>query len=358
MGQTWSVPSVMFLKNYVDGNGDPKPVIIVGGGYDLCEDTDAAITTCTASSKGNHVYVMDAEDGHLLQDPFDTDGAVAADVSLIDRDFDGNADFAYVVTTRGSIYRIDFSDQTTLNSNTIGSWPMSRIARTTGSNRKFEFGAAALGTLNPPQVFLALGSGDRERPLITNYPYVSRVQNSFYMFIDKFPAGGTVDLDGSTMSDFTSSTGCDTQLGGDKNGWFMQFPDRGEQTVTSAVIFGGTVFFSTNHAVPTPANSCATNLGEAKGYAVNLLNASGVIGSGGLCGGSRSGTFTGGGLPPSPVVGTVPVVQADGTTKSISILIGGINLDTGTGSPIGAQQPPVPIKQIRSRVYWYPHGDK
>src|SRR5439155_25091350 len=134
--------------------------------------------------------------------------------------------------------------------------------------------------------------------------------------------------------------------------------DQGEQTVTSSVIFGGTVFFSTNHAVQTADNSCALNLGEAKGYAVNLLNASGVIGTGGLCGGQRAGTFTGGGLPPSPVVGTVPVRQADGTTKAISVLIGGINLDTGTGSPIGAQQPPVPIKQIRSPGYWYPHGDK
>ena len=58
------------------------------------------------------------------------------------------------------------------------------------------------------------------------------------------------------------------------------------------------------------------------------------------------------------MVGTVPVRQADGTDKPISILIGGINLDTGTGSPIGAQEPPVPIKQVRSRVYWYRHGDQ
>ena len=237
-------------------------------------------------------------------------------------------------------------------------WTITTIATTTGASRKFHFGPAALATLNPAQVFLAMGTGDRERPLIGNYPYDKRVQNRFYMFIDKFPASGTVDLDGSTMSNFTSSTGCDTTLDGAKNGWFMDLPDRGEQTVTSSVIFGGTVFFSTNHAVPTPRNSCATNLGEAKGYAVNLLNASGVIGTGSTCGGARSGVFTGGGLPPSPVVGTVPVKMADGTTKAISVLIGGINLETGTGSPIGAQQPPVPIKQIRSRVYWYPHGDK
>jgi len=352
MGQTWSVPAVAFVKGY---NSGTKPLVIVGGGYDSCEDTDNATTSCTATSKGNHVYIFDADTG-ALQKSFDTDRAVPADVTLIDRDFDGNVDFVYVVDTGGALYRIDLVDPTSMTALGPSLWTMSKIAATTGSSRKFVFGPAALGTGN--QVFLAMGSGDRERPLLQNYPYSTPVQNRFYMFIDSFPASGTVDLDGSTMSNFTSSTGCDTKLDGAKNGWFMDLPDRGEQTVTSSVIFGGTVFFSTNHAVQTPPNSCDLNLGIAKGYAVNLLNASGVIGSGSTCGGARNGVFTGGGLPPSPVVGTVPVKMADGTTKAISVLIGGINLDTGTGSTIGAQQPPVPIRQIRSRVYWYPHGDK
>jgi type IV pilus assembly protein PilY1 len=196
--------------------------------------------------------------------------------------------------------------------------------------------------------------------LITNYPYTAPIQNRFYMFTDKFQTTGLpVDLDGSNMTDNSNETTCADQFDTTKSGWFMDLKaGQGEQTVTSSVIFGGTVFFSTNRPVPVAQNSCATNLGEARGYAVNLLNASGVIGTGKLCGGDRSGVFTGGGLPPSPVVGTVPVVQADGSTRPISVLIGGINLDTGTGSPIGAQQPPVPIKQIRSRVYWYRHGDR
>jgi Tfp pilus tip-associated adhesin PilY1 len=137
---------------------------------------------------------------------------------------------------------------------------------------------------------------------------------------------------------------------------------KGEQTVTSSVIFGGTVFFSTNRPLPTDANSCASNLGEARGYAVNLINASGVIGSGGLCGGDRSGTFTGGGLAPSPVVGTISIGGV-----ATSVLIGGFPTGGGgggAGTPPGEssfldpQKPPIPIQQIRSRVYWYPQGDK
>jgi Tfp pilus tip-associated adhesin PilY1 len=352
IGQTWSTPSVAFIKGYSGGvSAGTNPVVIFGGGYDNCEDQLTATTLCTASTKGNHVYILDATSGALVQS-FPTDRSVSADVTLIDRDFDGNVDHIYVADNGGGLYRIDLIDPVTFASRIPSAWTITKIAATTGSGRKFQFGPASLATAT--QVFLALGTGDRERPLITNYPYTTPVVNRFYMFIDKFPASGTVDLDGSTMDNFTSATACTSSITSGNNGWFMDEPATGEQTVTSAVIFGGTVFFSTNHAVSPAANSCATNLGEAKGYAVNLLNASGVIGSGGLCGGTRSGVFTGGGLPPSPVVGTVPVKMPDGS-EAHQRADRRINLSGNSSSPIGAQQPPVPIKQIRSRVYWYNH---
>ncbi len=353
IGQTWSVPNGAFLRGYAGG---ANPVIIMGGGYDNCEDNDAAVTTCL-SPKGNKVYILDANTGAKLA-TLDTLRSVAADVTLIDRDFDGKVDHAYVADTGGNVYRIDFVDPVTFVARASGAWTITRIAKTSGANRKFLFGPSvlALGL----KVYLALGTGDRERPLISNYPYVSPVTNRFYSFIDSFATTSLpVDLDGAQLSDFTSGTDCSSVIGVGKEGWYMDLnAGRGEQTVTSSVIFGGTVFFSTNRPVATVPGTCAANLGEARGYAVNLLNASGVVGSGALCGGSRSGVFTGGGIPPSPVVGTVPVTLPDGTTKSINVLIGGVDLKTGSGSPIGAQQPPIPIQQIRSRVYWYPGGER
>ena len=361
IGQTWSNPNPAFIKGYAGGT---KPVVILGGGYDACEDTDAAVTTCTSAAKGRRVYILDARDGSKLGPAagFPTDRPVAADVTLIDRDFDGLVDHVYVADVGGGLYRIDLVDITSSPSPFYAplapsAWTITKIAQTSSGNRKFLFGAAALVANN--NVFLAIGSGDRERPLITNYPYTTPVTNRFYMFIDKFPIPGTVNLDGGTMSNFTANTSCTTALAAGQDGWFMDLnAGQGEQIVTSSVIFGGTVFFSTNRPVAATPGTCASNLGEARGYAVNLLNASGVIGTGKLCGGGRSGVFTGGGLPPSPVVGTVPVALPGGGKKMINVLIGGINLDTGGGSVIGAQEPPVPIKQIRSRIYWYPHGDK
>jgi len=71
------------------------------------------------------------------------------------------------------------------------------------------------------------------------------------------------------------------------------------------------------------------------------------------CGGDRSGTFAGGGLPPSPVVSNVTV---NGKVEMIGI--GVIDLN---GAPIivGVQSqkvfslPPQPLK----RVYWRQEGD-
>jgi type IV pilus assembly protein PilY1 len=174
------------------------------------------------------------------------------------------------------------------------------------------------------------------------------------MFMDRFIAGGAVDLDGPTLADFTVNTGCNTGLGATQAGWYMDLTaGRGEQTVTSALIFGGVVYFSTNRAIASTPGMCTANLGEARGYAVNLMNASGAVGTQAICGGDRSGIFIGGGLPPSPVTALLPV---DG--KPVSVLFGGIHRSGGASSAIGAQQVKPALSGKRTRMYWHTHGDK
>ncbi|MGH7186157.1 MAG: PilC/PilY family type IV pilus protein, partial [Pseudomonadota bacterium] len=307
IGQTWSFPNVARIRGFNSGN---DPVIVMGGGYDACDDADTSTPSCgSAGVKGKKVYVIDAGSGALLAS-FSTLRSVAADVTLVDRDFDGMVDHAIVADTGGNLYRIDFVDPATRLPLPAGSWAIYHIAQTNAAiaaGRKFQFAPAALATGD--RVFVALGSGDRERPLQSNYPYVEDIANRFYMFVDTFSTSGVpVDLDGSTMANFTTNTTCATTLGSSLNGWYMDLnTGRGEQTVTSAMIFGGLIFFSTNRPVPATAGQCGANLGEARGYAVNLLNASGAVNTEALCGADRSGVFLGGGLPPSPVVGRVLV---------------------------------------------------
>jgi Tfp pilus tip-associated adhesin PilY1 len=281
----------------------------------------------------------------------------ARHAALLDIDNDGMVDYAFAVDTGGNIYRIDFIDgPTTKVALDSTKWVMRRVAYTNGAGRKFLFPPALL--LNSGKVYVGLGSGDREHPLITNYPYTTPVVNRFYMYVDNLatpPVATNLD-DATLMLNNTANTTCASEVVtpiSSKKGWFMDLTQNGtgEQTVTSAVIAGGLVTFSTNRPIPTSAASCSTALGEARGYFLNILNGSGAIGTTGSCGGTRSGVFVGGGLPPSPVLGTIPVGGVPRT-----VVIGAIQKSGAGSSPISPQLVVPPITSRRSRVYWYTPG--
>jgi hypothetical protein len=347
IGQTWSTPSVAFIRGY----STTSPVIVVGGGYDSCEDANTASPSCSGR-KGGFVYVLDADTGALLR-AFDTAASVAADVPMVDVNNDGMPDFAFPVDTGGNIYRIDFVNATAGNVplNADG-WTNRQVAYASGG-RKFLFAPALFATSG--KVYVAVGSGDREHPLQAQYPY-DNVLNRFYVYLDDLAAPvatPATSLDG--LVDYTSSNSCSTPPilpGSGSKGWYMNLNQygKGEQTVTSAVITGGRAVFSTNRPIPPDAASCSTSLGEARGYWVNLFNGSGGLGGTASCGIPRSSVFVGGGLPPSPTKASVDV---NGST--VTVVFGAAKL-----TPDGPL-PPVPprpnISYKRKRVYKSTSGD-
>ncbi|MHB1124205.1 MAG: pilus assembly protein [Ramlibacter sp.] len=349
IGQTWSLPSVAFLK----GHSADTPMVVVGGGYDTCEDVDSATVSCS-TRKGNSIYVINADTGAIVK-TFTPSGAgsFAADVAMSDVNGDGSVDFGYAVDTIGNVYRIDFADSAYVPQ-AAGSWGIRKVAFTSGAGRKFLYPPSLLRVRT--KMYVALGSGNRERPLVTNYPYTDPIQNRFYVLLDDLtiPPSSTVaavDMDGSGMQDFSSPTGCDeagvTPMSTSK-GWFMNLPYRGEQVVTSALIAAGMVAFNTNRPVATTANSCSAPLGEARGYWVNLANGSGAIGVGNnRCGGDRSSVFAGGGLTPSPTLATVVV---DGRTTTV--VIGAANREGGQSVTIDPQEVKPTINSRRRTIYW------
>jgi type IV pilus assembly protein PilY1 len=354
IGQTWSTPVAASVLGY------SGPVVIVGGGYDTCEDANTATPSC-ASPNGAGVYVLDANTGAVIKF-FSTTRSVAADVALIAVAMAGTIDHAYAVDTGGNIWRIDFEPL-------VANWAINRVGYTNGAGRKFLFAPALLAAPGN-QVYVAVGSGDREHPLQSQYPY-SAVTNRFYVFKDSLASTSALNLDDTTrMYDFTYSAGdpgpssatngtsCGT-VGvlpmSSMSGWFMNLSANGlgEQTVTSAIIAAGMVAFSTNRPVPQALGSCSTSLGAAYGYWVNLFNASGGIGaSGAACGGSRDTPFIGGGLPPSPVIATVPV---DG--QVVDVAIGAAQLSGGTSCGICAQQVSPAITPTRKSIFWKSSGE-
>lgn len=372
IGQTWSTPSVAFIKGYPT-LGAEEPVLVVGGGFDACEDEDSPAPSC-ASPKGAKIYVIDAATGAIVK-TFSTDRSVASDVAMVDVDNNGFVDYAYVADTGGNFYRVDFVDgEAAYAKLDVAQWAHYKVAFTTGTGspvntapRKFFFPPALL--FSGGRVYVAAGSGDREHPLQASYPFTD-VINRFYVYLDLLavkptptdpdPLKRPVDLDSASLVNNTNPTACipdgTPPADPDARGWFMDLNQygQGEQTVTSALILGGLVTFSTNRPIPPATGSCSTTLGEARGYFVNLLNGSGGIGVGasGICGGDRSATFVGGGLPPSPVTGVVPV---DGVARTV--VIGAVQRDGTASAPIGGQKVVPSIRAIRKRVYWFKNVD-
>jgi len=266
-------------------------------------------------------------------------------------------DHAYAADTGGNIYRIDFASS-------VSNWVINRVAYTNGAGRKFLFAPGLLSAAGG-NVYLALGSGDREHPLQSEYPYLG-VANRFYVYLDNLASTSATNLDDVThMYDYTTlpggavgtTTSCSTPgvlPGSSMKGWFMNLNQygTGEQTVSTALIAGGAVAFSTNRPIAATAGTCA-NLGQALGYWVNLLNASGAIGvPGATCGGSRASVFVGGGLPPSPVLANVVV---NGTPMTVTI--GTAQMSGGVSSPISPQQVKPNIVPTRKKIFWKSSGE-
>lgn len=349
IGQTWSAPNVAFIKGF----SGTTPVILVGGGYDTCEDANTATPSCS-SPKGSVIYALNADTGAILA-TFDTARSVVGDVAYVDMDHDGYPDYAYAADTGGNIYRINFIDGTNQTPLARDFWTITRVAYTNGAGRKFLFAPAVLPNSNSgKKVYVAIGSGDREHPLQTHYPYTASTVNRFYVYVDNLGSTMATNLDDTNqMNDFTSDTTCNTPPvlpSSSMKGWFMNLNqksgDRGEQVVTSALIAAGMVTFSAN--MPTAnSNQCSTILGEARGYWVNLLNGSGAIGVTGNCGGTRFSTFVGGGLPPSPVLATgVPI-----NGRSTTVVIGAAKRTGSTSVTISPQEVKPTIASKRKRAY-------
>ncbi|MEP4145682.1 MAG: PilC/PilY family type IV pilus protein [Halioglobus sp.] len=287
IGQTWSMPITGYVSNYVDNQDppQPKPIAIFGGGWDVCLDDDVADlpAACTAvGAKGRAIYVVDATDGTLLK-TFTTAAPVVAEVGVIDINFDNFIDFAYAVDAAGNIYRIDFSDmagsdpQTGVTGLDQDEWVKQEIASATDDQRRF-FSAPTVGTLNGV-VVLAVGSGDRERPLETNYPFSEDVQNRFYTMFDlpyQDVPDAPVDMDDAFLEIVDGRIDPDTEPAAfdfsTYKGWYMDLAGVGEQVANPAAIGGGKVFFNTFQPGGADTGLCTKPLGIGTGYAVGVFS--------------------------------------------------------------------------------------
>lgn len=343
IGQTWAVPEVIKAAGYASG-ATLKPMLIMGGGYDRCEDSDPA--TCTSSNKGHAVYVLDAENGTRLK-TLVTDGSVVGDIATV-KNSAGLMEYAYAADTRGNVYRISGAANAPIGSVNPSAWVITKIASLGGTGvnaRKFLFGPDVV--IDSGVYYLLLGSGDREKP-VSSYVNSRTVRNYFFAIKD-MPLESTwlsteatncpgtpTSLCLNSMQAITDSTPSSSDLAA-KKGWYLQL-DATEQVVTSALTFFGLVNFSTHQPdTALDSGSCSAKLGETRVYSVNFRNAEGEDGK-------RFVDVVGDGLPPSAVGGLVTL--DDGTTVPFCIGC--------SDRPLEGSEPPLPptAVQPKARVFW------
>lgn len=346
IGQTWSKPQIGYLPGYVttDGQGNvvKKPVLVFGGGYDTCEDTDSQ-TRCTGTPrKGANIWFIDADTGAILR-TYATQYSVPGEVALI-QGADGYLDYVYASDTGGNLYRINVGTiaiDVTTSGLTFSGWTSNgsptdiQIAALseTSHSRKFLFGPDVFSFLDSN--FVVVGSGDREHPLFTNY--ICNVRNQIYVVKDTLGPQSAADTTAAQLIDITNGT---TTVLDDPtvNGWKYNL-NTCEQTVNKALVAGGKIFIGTNQAVDqTNLTACTNNLGIARGYTIDFAT-----------GTTSVNEYEGGGLPPSPVAG---VVQMDDGTK-VPFCIG----CGGGDSALESAKIPVTPPPTRSRIYWYLQND-
>jgi len=371
LGQTWSSPRVALVKGYIDGSGNPKPVLIFGAGYDTAEDSEPAGT----KTMGRGIYIVDAVTGAMVWSAtygassacsgtatkaactvLGMDYSIPADMTLMDSDYDGYIDRLYAVDVGGNVWRVDLQRSGPTVNNTPNYWRVHKVASLGGSCcplRKFFYPADVVPTTDFDA--LIVGSGDREHPLYTNA--AADKQNRIFMLKD------VIGNDGSSLTTITKNdlfekttgntyTTAAVPFGGagysPNKGYFIDLLD-GEKVVNAPLTVAGYTYLGTNQ--PSASGTCSENLGIARGYRLKPLD--GTI---------TSTVFSGGGLPPSPVAGVVSItVEGEAEPSLVPFIIGGGGNPDCVGpdcaSALGGAKPEINVSTSRRRTYWYQRTD-
>jgi type IV pilus assembly protein PilY1 len=335
LAQTWSMPKPIVYKSTT---GDPPVVVVMGGGYDVAEETNAASKGTPA---GDRVYFINGKTGQLLIS-VETEYSVPADVTVVDLDNNGIPDRAYAIDVRGNVYRIDLP--TSGDFALPATWSGTKAVKIAALGGKAFYAPDVVVTSD--FVAVMAGTGDREKPLLNSKIVGSGASEGFFMVKDT-KLGQAPRATALTASDMAliATVNKDTMLVESvtpdasllDNGCFMTLASNGEKVVNAPTTIGGVAYFGTNRPAPANAQVCRAGLGEAYAYKFPLF-----------CRTPTSTKLATGGLPPSPVAGIV-TIDIGGKPTQVPFIIGGGQ----RGSPFSPEQPQPAVAPIRQRQFWY-----
>jgi hypothetical protein len=295
LGQTWSKPTLtrVWLA------GQSRTVLVFGGGYDTNQDN---VSVRTEDSMGRGLFIVDAETGDLLwRGGADADASkvfvdmkysIPADPALLDHDGDGYTDQIYIGDMGGQIWRFDIDASALSIASSVSGGVIADLAGPEPQNNRRIYSRidAVLVSLEGQEyLYLSVGTGFRAHPLdrtISDRFYVLRQAN-----YAEIPVGyGFVDMSLSSPS-FQPMTEADlfdttdnlilegdaaeiaqaSQALSDMQGWYLRLEENGEKSLSPALTVDYQVLFTTYIPIE-PQQACSASIGQARLYALNLLN--------------------------------------------------------------------------------------
>jgi type IV pilus assembly protein PilY1 len=312
LGWTWSAPVVTTIPGYSDNAGVPKPVVIVGAGYDPNKDSSGV---GTVDSMGRGVFIFDAQTGAVVRSITPATGtsinlqeaailhSVPAKVAILDSNGDELTDRLYFADTGGNIWRVDIGS-TLPTPSTSETWKIVKFAQLNGgtiaTDRRF-FNAVdvvRIRTQDQAADVVMIGSGDRANPLGTD------VNNAFYLLRDfqtapyNTDAPATCDPDDldyvadfrcalplqtGNLFDITSdvlNSGTVQEIADAKAalagaaGWQLRLTGDGEKSLSDSITIEGKVAFTTftPAEMVTTGVDCRPRSGQGLLYLVDIYD--------------------------------------------------------------------------------------
>ena len=391
LGQTWSTPTVTTIPGYKDNAGNPKPVIIFGGGYDTNKDASGV---GTVDSMGRALYIVDIKTGALVWSISPADNtannmketglthSVAADVAVLDSNGDKLTDRIYFGDTGGNLWRVDLPGATRPDASQ-DTWFITQLAQLglKDADRTDANLANDRRIFNQPDIVrtrasgypydgVLIGSGDR-----TN-PNESSIDNRFYVIRDKqltpytsAPATsgscGAVrdfrrclpldenDLYNATANKIQDGTTAQQQaaeqtlFSATKHGLYIKLKKKGEKSLARSVSLSGQTFFTTYSPSASDEEPCEVQRGSGRLYHIDMHDARAVIDYTGDSTVERKDRIVklGKDVPPPPSI------YVDPTTGKVKLLF-----PFGSGKTIGKKGGTLETDMTLEKgkgVYWY-----
>ena len=301
LGQTWSKPLVTYIRKQKE-----DPVIIFGAGYDTNKDN----VLRTADSQGRGIFIADAATGKLvwsltkrnkLPHQFSGGHSIAADLSLMDSDYDGFTDRIYAADTAGNIWRVDMpKDSPTDDKEPWTHFKLASLGSKTSSyDRRFFYQPLVARTYfskvtttatdngsyttrrDTPYDAILVGSGNRPSPLNTitqDQLFMIRDENTVtksfqgediptpIKMADLMPVQNEPFYKVNSKQEFYEQEA----ILGEKKGWRFKLRE-GEKSLSQATVVGGIAYFTTfMPATSGNENQCSLSGGRGSLYALHM----------------------------------------------------------------------------------------